>query len=255
MLKADLHTHSNFSHDGHSSISEMCEAAIAAGLQHLCLTDHYDFVTDPQNHYYTDYDDCLAHAAVAKKKFAGRINLLCGLEAGSMHRNADGAAKLHGFAVDMIIGSVHDFGPIFLGDPLLPEKFAPHEIFSAYFDEILAMVRFGGFDTIGHIDFPARYTKTPTLILPVIETIFREALAKNIIIEINTSPLRKGMDFTLPCEEILRIYRDCGGRFITTGSDAHRASDVAANFDRAEELLKRFALTPVIFVNRTMQER
>lgn len=254
MLSADLHTHSTVSHDGHSEIDHMCGAARKAGCAYICITDHFDFIRADEGTGFFDNEEYLRQLTVAKKNHAPAIRPLRGLEIGEIHRHQDRLYMLETIDTDMIIGSVHNFGEYFLGDPDLARKYGPDKIFDAYYREILAMVRCGGFDVIGHIDFPARYIKTQSDATGLIEQIIREALAKNIIIEINTSPLRKGMDFTMPGESILRMYRDCGGQHITVGSDAHRESDVAAGFDSAGKLVKKYGLTPVVFIEHRMRE-
>ncbi len=40
MLRVDLHLHSDFSHDGKSSLDELVARARACGLDRIALTDH-----------------------------------------------------------------------------------------------------------------------------------------------------------------------------------------------------------------------
>ena len=42
MMRADVHMHTNFSHDSKSAPEEMILGAIAKGLQAVCFTDHHD---------------------------------------------------------------------------------------------------------------------------------------------------------------------------------------------------------------------
>ena len=56
-------------------------------------------------------------------------------------------------------------------------------------------------------------------------------------IEINTSPLNKGLSQTNPCPEIVKRYRALGGEIITIGSDAHTAMNVGGHFDAARGIL------------------
>ena len=41
-----------------------------------------------------------------------------------------------------------------------------------------------------------------------------------------------------PCwgEDVLKLYRDLGGQYITTGSDAHRSDRIAKRIKEAEKL-------------------
>ena len=42
MYLADYHTHSDCSPDGSETIARMAEAALAHGLDEICITDHVD---------------------------------------------------------------------------------------------------------------------------------------------------------------------------------------------------------------------
>ncbi len=61
MFLGDTHTHSLCSPDGHNTVTEMARAGAAAGLTHLCLTDHCDLVTLQGEPAYT-YDWAPYHA-------------------------------------------------------------------------------------------------------------------------------------------------------------------------------------------------
>jgi len=57
-------------------------------------------------------------------------------------------------------------------------------------------------------------------------------------IEINTSGLYHGIDSTQPPLNILKRFKVLGGEFVTTGSDAHRASDIGKGLLKAVSMLK-----------------
>ena len=51
--------------------------------------------------------------------------------------------------------------------------------------------------------------------------------------------------------EVLGWFRDCGGRYVTVGSDAHRPQDVAAGIREGTELVRRAGFAGVTtFVRR-----
>ena len=56
-------------------------------------------------------------------------------------------------------------------------------------------------------------------------------------LEVNTSGYRQGLGKTIPVLWIIRDYYQLGGRVVTLGSDAHQASDLAADFDVAMDIL------------------
>ncbi len=100
------------------------------------------------------------------------------------------------------------------------------------------------------IDFPKRYYKEIYYEEQMIAEIFKEMLEKNIVMEINTSSLRKGLDDTMPSKEILEIYKDNGGKYVTIGSDAHEEVDLAAGNDRAKRLVSELGLQEVVYRER-----
>lgn len=63
----------------------------------------------------------------------------------------------------------------------------------------------GGFDALGHMDFPKRYYSEIYYEEATINEIFRNLLDKDLDIEINTSSLRKGHEQTMPGRELLEI--------------------------------------------------
>lgn len=111
-------------------------------------------------------------------------------------------------------------------------------------------VYWGGFDVLGHIDFPKRYYGEIYYVEAEIREIFERLLEKNRIIEINTSSLRKRHSETMPGKELLEIYRDCDGRYITVGSDAHEEQDVGADCETTQELAKEIGLVQVVYRQR-----
>ena len=42
MLLYDYHTHTDFSDDSDTPMTQMVEKAVSLGIQHLAITDHYD---------------------------------------------------------------------------------------------------------------------------------------------------------------------------------------------------------------------
>jgi len=64
--------------------------------------------------------------------------------------------------------------------------------------------------------------------MALIEETLRTMVDTGISLEMNTWSLRKGFAEGSPSGSILKAYADCGGEYLTMGSDAHCARDVAA---------------------------
>ena len=78
--------------------------------------------------------------------------------------------------------------------------------------------------------------------------------ACDIVVEINTSGLRKPVQEMYPSEEILKIAGELHIP-LTLGSDAHMPEDVARDFDRAMPLIERYGRGMVsVFTKRQRSE-
>ncbi len=54
----------------------------------------------------------------------------------------------------------------------------------------------------------------------------------------NTSGVRYGLTNGMPSDDILKLYKQCGGEIITLGSDAHKPEDIAFQFRESLQLLQ-----------------
>ena len=100
MTVADLHTHTTFS-DGESSVHAMAQAAFERGLATLGISDHSYTPFDPV--YCQSMKDSAAYRREVRRvceEFAGRMEVLCGIEQDFCCGYAE-----EGF--DYVIGSVH----------------------------------------------------------------------------------------------------------------------------------------------------
>ena len=70
-------------------------------------------------------------------------------------------------------------------------------------------------------------------------------------IEINTACMGSILEDTMPGMEILRMYKELGGRIITAGSDSHRPERIGYGFDRVYQMLKEAGFDSIsIYKNR-----
>lgn len=245
---ADAHTHSRFSEDGQSALPAMAEAALRAGLSALTVTDHYDTWS---------VFDAAAHRAAfaeAKEAFADRLLLLRGAELGEGHMpGAPADALLDGDSFDFLLGSCHfisgrqDFYSFDYAD--VPSCRA---LIADYLSELLAMIRWGRFDVLGHLTYPLRYMAGRDGVdvdflsfTDELRAVFRALIDGGHGLEVNVSGLCAPGGFAMPDAPLLKLYRACGGEIVTVGSDAHRAEDVGAHISDGYALLREAGFTHV----------
>ena len=100
------------------------------------------------------------------------------------------------------------------------------------------------FDSLGHLDFVVRYGPNRNRFYDfktygdIISAILELLIRKDKALEVNTGGFKYGLGHPNPCEDVLKRYRELGGRLLTVGSDAHVPGFVGYEFDRTAELLK-----------------
>ena len=247
----DFHMHTTHSHDGISGMEEYIIKAIEAGMQEICFTEHMDFNQESSSHEIDSPKKFFEEFHCMKQKYEGQITFCAGMEAGEPHLHGKEIAALSKYPYDFILGSVHWAGNMYMGSA--KEGVSKEDFFHIYWKEILNAVKQGGFDSLAHIDLPGRCYRELYYTEAVMKEIFGYMADKNIALEINTSSIRKGISRSLLDRELLEIYKDCGGKYITIGSDAHRVQDMAADYSQASRLASECGLQEVVFIDRQMK--
>lgn len=232
-------------------MEKMILQGIERGLTHMCFTEHHDLdypptASIPAGYFELNPDAYLYDFLKLREKYAVKIKLLFGVELGMQpHLSRENAAFAKAHDYDFIIASSH----ICNGkDPYYPpfyEGRTQSEAYLEYFESIPDNLRvYDNFDVYGHLDYVVRYgpAKDEGYSYEAYRDIFERILTRIISmgkgIELNTSPLVRGMRDVNPCMGVLRRYRELGGEIITIGSDAHEPGQVAYAFDRAADILK-----------------
>ena len=249
-IKADYHIHTSFSGDSDAPMEEVIQKAVALGLTHICITEHYDpdyvYAPGEEGLFELNTDSYLYELLKLREKYKDQITVGFGVELGlqtHLKRALAVYTKSHDF--DFIIGSSHLCNR---RDPYYPSFFegrSEEETHREYFQTILECAKsLPYFDVYGHLDYVVRYgpTKNEKYTYAKHADIFDQILTHLIEngkgIELNTNGLRTGLGQPNPCADIIRRYRELGGEIITIGSDAHTPVDIASHFDEACDLLK-----------------
>jgi histidinol-phosphatase (PHP family) len=251
--KADLHVHSVFSVDGHNTLRDMCLAGIERGLDVICFTEHYDLNPRDQGYGFFDRLGFFQAIDAVRREFQGKIEVLKGIEFGEPHEYPKGFEGVQKEDFDLILGSAHCIDGLFVGEPELEQRYTKEQIFEKYYEEVLAAVKFGGFDVLAHLDFPKRYLRESFPEMDIIDEIIHTMTRNRIAMEINTASLRKGLGECTPDLPVIQKYVRAGFGRVTVGSDAHRVSEVGTEIDRAGELIDLTKAVPGVFRQRCFQ--
>jgi histidinol-phosphatase (PHP family) len=163
----DYHMHTQYSGDipagKGSTVAELCEAAIKRGLQEIAITDHCDI----DGIYYgafpkLDIEGVFRDIQAAREQFAGKLNILFGIEIGqACHMPKESKLLIDRFGFDYVIGSVHAVRGILDFADLKINELSDSECLcsgSNIFGEMKELLDWGLFSTLAHITYPYRYT-------------------------------------------------------------------------------------------------
>jgi histidinol-phosphatase (PHP family) len=257
MTWMDYHLHTRDSVDSSETMRRICRRAVELGLSEICFTEHYDI--DPYDPGYNHYDDARyeRRLAAVRREFDGRLVIRKGLEFDYQSRYADRLAeRLAPYEFDYVIGSVHNVFGIIVSRAMTDRGFPPDAIYRMYFDETRSLIATGLLDCLGHLDYVRkllwreladyRYADYEAEMADIV----RRLVASDIGLEVNSRYWGPGGQPAVPGADVLRMYFEAGGRRMTLGSDAHRASGVAAGFAESVATLREVGFTEIISFDR-----
>jgi len=262
MIFQDWHTHSSLCRHAIGNLEDYVKSAINKNLNLIGFSAHfpYEFLKSIENIPYEAYamklEDLYGYIREAerlKKKYENQIAIRIGFEIDYIKSQENSYKKYikdHVKKLDYIIGSIHNLETEFGLFPFDDESFLflysrfdkIDEIFELYYETLKSMVesKMFKFDIIGHFDLPKKFNKKPInrrKISKLIDEILEIVKEKQIIIELNSSGLRKPVKEQYPSTEILKIMKS---KEIPTllGSDAHNPREIGYKFKEMVLILK-----------------
>ena len=227
-IKVDTHSHTIMSGHAYSTLQEMMKVAAKKGLQALAITEHGPDMPGTCDDFY------FHNATVIPREFYG-VKLLMGVELnitdeyGRVDLPESVCRKL-----DLVIASIHPF--IFDGEN------ETTVITNAY----VAAMEKPYIHIIGHPD--------DSRSLPDYEVLAKAAKRTNTLLEVNNSSLSPYCYRMGVRENMLTMLDLCKQYdvFVTTGSDAHIASDVG-KFEQIKEIFRHCNFPQDLIVSRTLE--
>ena len=252
-LPLDLHNHHRRCGHARGELADYVAHAAAIGLPTLGVADHAPRFADPHDHPLpriqmarSEYPRYLAEARELRERYAGRLELLVGIEAdflpGHERRYRE---ELEASGLDYVIGSVHDFGPFHVYHPDSWNGADRREIYRSYFEHVRGAARSGLFDVLGHFDAVKVFGPDVfEVAADEIEATLDAIAESGIAVEINTAGVRKcGEVFPRP-ELIARLH--ARGVAFTFGSDAHAPAELAFGAGAVARLLDDIGIDTLV---------
>ncbi len=248
-MQADYHIHTHNSGDSTAPMKSMIESAMERGLSEICFTEHMDMdypVSEdvPAGTFDLDTKKYFEELLKYKEEYQNRITIKFGVELGLQpHLSSRIAEYVKEYPFDFIIGSAHLLDG---QDPYYPvfwQGKSESEIIKRYFEYTLENINaISDFDVLGHLDYIVRYTPTKgqgysyDKYSDIIDEILKVLISKGKGLDFNTQSLFRGGKNPNPNADILRRYKELGGRIVTFGSDAHKPDALAGCFEYAKEI-------------------
>lgn len=267
----DCHTHTSNSPDAKNTVPELCEQAIALGLDVLAITEHcevnryygIEYYNAAPNGYDTynfdlSFEASMKDNAMAKQEYHDRLNIISGIELGQATHDFELAEKIiSDERLDFVIGSMHqlpnydDFAFIDYNEINIPSLLLENYL------EVLKLCKWGKFDVLGHLTYTLRYIVGNYDISvdmkpyeEIIAECFRVLINKGKGIEINTSGLRQTYGRTFPDFNYIKLYKDLGGEILTIGSDSHSTHDLAKGIPEGIELARLAGFASICYFKK-----
>lgn len=254
---ADYHVHTEFSDDSVYPMEDVVKDAIYMGMDEICFTDHVDYGIkedwdcgkeivyrqgEPMAN--VDYPRYVKAINRLRDAYGNRITIRMGMEFGAQMHTIPKFESLFGrYPFDFIILSVHQVEDKEFWNGDFQKGRSQKEYNERYYEEMLNLVsNFHDYSVLGHMDLIVRYDEAGVYpfekIRPFAEEILRKVIKDGKGIEVNTSYHRYRLKDSMPSRDILRLYRELGGKIVTIGSDSHKKEHLGAYIQETKELLK-----------------
>jgi histidinol phosphate phosphatase HisJ family len=246
-MLCDYHVHTNFSDDSEYIMENVIIDAIKMGISEVCFTDHVDYgikvdweQDDKIKHvgntpiYNVNYPLYFNEIERLQNKYYNEIKIKKGLEFGMQMHTIQSFQKIFNlYPMDFIILSIHQISDKEFWTNEFQKGKTEREYYDKYYQEMYDIVQnYHDYSVIGHMDLIRRYddkdafpfSNNKDMIINILKYIIKDGKG----IEINTSSHRYKLDDLTPSYEILKIYKELGGKIITIGSDSHAHEDLGA---------------------------
>ena len=247
-MYSDYHVHSSYSDDSTYPMEDIIKRAIDLGMNEICFTEHVDYGvkvdinSNPakMRSYYPktkseiemmknncNYSEYILEYNRCKRLYKDKINIKLGIEFGMQVHTIDCfKVDFDRYDFDFVILSCHQIEDKEFYNYRFQDGKTQAEYNRAYYQEILNVIKeYKDYSVLGHLDMIKRYDKVGIYPFEAVKDIVTEIL-KQVIkdskgIEINTSSFRYALSDLTPSIEIIKLYKELGGKIITIGSDSH----------------------------------
>jgi len=250
-IRSNIHTHTDWS-DGKDPMESVIATAVEKGFHTIGISDHAYVPFCSQWSLKAGQESAyMAEMRRLREKFAGKIDVLCGIEYGYEGESPE-------LDYDYFIGSLHslkingadyevDHDPAHFqalldcchGDSL--------EVAKRYYNDLAEFTLKCRPTVLGHFDLLTKFSmvELSDAYWYCAEEAMKAVLPAVQVVEVNTGAMSRGWrDEAYPDDQVLKLVLQLGGKIILS-SDSHQACHLDYAFPETLERLRRVGFTIV----------
>ncbi|MFQ5344743.1 MAG: histidinol-phosphatase HisJ family protein [Mariprofundus sp.] len=259
----DYHMHTPRCNHATGTVLEYAEAAIAAGLTEIGMSDHSPMPGGFDKAWRMDRSEMshyLEEVAQARDLLSDQLTIRIGLEA-DFHPGTESWVEemIASYPWDYVIGSVHYIADWGFDNPdcmQIWDTWHIDDAYIAYFELVARSAATGMFDIIGHPDlikkFGHRADRNNVAVQQAEEAMLQAVRKSGAALEISSAGLRKPVAEIYPHHRIVGRAAELGIPF-AFGSDAHSPVEVGHGMGQCLAVLSSFGVCDIAaFESRNM---
>jgi len=239
----DYHVHTARCGHAGGATRAYVESALARGLDEIAFTDHVPL-------YFLPGDDpgpglamtraelpgYVEEVCALRDEFAGRIDVLLGLEADYAEGHESALAAILGaHDWDVVLGSVHWVAGDWIDAPGSEARHAregTERLWAEYYRLLAKAAATGLFDVLTHFDLPKKFGhRMPSSVADAEAAAVSAARRAGVAVEVSSAGLRKTVGEEYPAPPLLKSLVEAGVPIVFS-SDAHAPAEVAWGRDK-----------------------
>ncbi|MBN2768558.1 MAG: histidinol-phosphatase [Campylobacterales bacterium] len=248
-MRIDIHNHTTFCNHADGTIDEYIQKAIELGIDVYGFSEHAPM--DFDEGYRLKFEDMRLYENLVletKEKYKNDIEILLGYEVDWLPGFMDD--RVLKAKVDYLVGSVHFIDKWGFDNPEFIGGYKGKDIdtiWEKYFEATKMMAQSGLFDIVGHLDLLKVFKFLPKKDIRLLAKEALKAIKKaDMVIEINTSGLRKPINEIYPSKTLLQEAFSLDIP-ITFSSDAHALEHIGYGYDDALKLAKEVGYKQIVY--------
>lgn len=273
-LLQDWHTHNSLCRHASGMINDYAKRAIELNLDLIGFSDHfpYEFLQGIEHIPYEEYgmllteiESYISGVESLKSICEGMIDIKVGFELDFIEYQVSAHKKFLNKYIkklDYVLGSVHilqgKHGLFAFDDSRFLHNYDLYDnvedLYLDYYHTLQNMITSTefNFNIISHFDLPKKFNKLPEnsekvndQVIKILELVKK----KNLVMEVNSSGLRKPIKEQYPSENILRKMYELDIPLLL-GSDAHHPDELGFEFINIIKLIKEIGYNYLAFFEK-----